>query len=1133
MLHPLHIGTRRLLTVIFWAVLVAGLLREGAEWALRQSLVRILHVSAPDAQFHLLKLSVESDAGEGVWHGVGVRWEGIRINLLTGGGMDLFELGPAIAPVLRARNMTFTRVWPLVSGNVMRVEVSPFRPEWGRFAGEGAAGTPWELDVPFHLHARQVSADTPWGHWQGPASLEGEGTGRQGRWSAELAKGEGRFEARGGWSAEGLTGEATLKAADSNSAHGSFDWGRKGTYLRLDGGEGGEHWTADVQSGESQTLQVSIARGAGMGKPGQTLSFQVEPGKGAGAWPQIANVAGRVLLPEIKLGGGMALLDGRISADPQGAAEPGQTCVALLLTGRLVLPERSFILRSTLIARGVAGHAAEGLVEGSASPVPRPLLEEPPPVAFWRISASKDGAGERLVALFHAGASLVEASASSMGEGWRWDGAWTFPSGSAKLVGRWSAGRWSSSGSFDFRRKPPLAADWVLPSPPLTGTFGLEGSEEGLSRLNLDARGSGLWQSTLTPAGWKVQVRGGAVEGAGIALSGLDLTVLGRGPLNLSLGGNFRADLSAEDFKLGHQDLGRLGARLSSDGKRGALLKADAELKFLDGRCSFDAAAKRVGGDLTLSNAQVSLVGGAVQFSDVSASWSGRPEDPAAWKAGRAKIYGEGVQRLQGHCTVAPGLDGVILDGSGSHWGGEVTGRLPLGSSGRPLLRLDAKGVDGAPVPPYIRQWVELPLTVGSGKLSGSVLIDLDNAVEGLAIDVDLAEVDIRVPDETSVLPKCTGRFHGLLSGGAFDIPEASMAIDGGKVPTTFALHSDGTGTRFSFATPTMEAERLQKAAFDFLPESLGYATFKGTAAASGRFTAADGQMRMDLVLRAEKLEYMSEDKSLRLRGVTGTAPIPLNLGGREPDLSGYQNPARVGHLDAFRQLAHVPASAGPLVIDRLRYSVFSADALRLYSRVDDGVLSLWLTDADLWGGHLRGAGRFALSSDGIRYAAQLLGRDLSLRAFCEQSGALKDFISGTAEASVTLGGDGIGATRAKALAEVWVNPDEPEPRVISRDFLVKMGGEKIRSLLHSDILEYDKAALTCGLSGGTLSVYELDLSHRANPLKALMRKDVSFEVRVPQRNSISLDQLAKNIKNLEVQAGIGKAHPPKRKGGR
>ena len=106
------------------------------------------------------------------------------------------------------------------------------------------------------------------------------------------------------------------------------------------------------------------------------------------------------------------------------------------------------------------------------------------------------------------------------------------------------------------------------------------------------------------------------------------------------------------------------------------------------------------------------------------------------------------------------------------------------------------------------------------------------------------------------------------------------------------------------------------------------------------------------------------------------------------------------------------------------------------------------------------------------------------------------------------------------------MDPEGAEPKVISRDFLVKMGGERIRSLLHSNQLEYDKAAFQCGLSGGLLSVYELELQHQANPVKALVRKDVSFEVRVPQKNSISLDQLVKNIKNLEVQAGVGKASP-------
>jgi hypothetical protein len=157
----------------------------------------------------------------------------------------------------------------------------------------------------------------------------------------------------------------------------------------------------------------------------------------------------------------------------------------------------------------------------------------------------------------------------------------------------------------------------------------------------------------------------------------------------------------------------------------------------------------------------------------------------------------------------------------------------------------------------------------------------------------------------------------------------------------------------------------------------------------------------------------------------------------------------------------------------------------------------------------------------------------MSLKAFCDESGALKGFITGTAHAGLTLGGDALGVSRAKALANVWVDPEGPEPLEISRDFLIKMGGEKIRSLLHSDILEYDQASLTCGLSGGILSVYELELSHRANPLKALMRKDVSFEVKVPQRNSISLEQLVKNIKNLEVKAGVGRGRPPHKRDGR
>jgi hypothetical protein len=53
-------------------------------------------------------------------------------------------------------------------------------------------------------------------------------------------------------------------------------------------------------------------------------------------------------------------------------------------------------------------------------------------------------------------------------------------------------------------------------------------------------------------------------------------------------------------------------------------------------------------------------------------------------------------------------------------------------------------------------------------------------------------------------------------------------------------------------------------------------------------------------------------------------------------------------------------------------------------------------------------------------------------------------------------------------------------------------------------------------LDRGIVTFYDLKLFHEANPVKALFRKDVSFELRVPGRNTISVWQLLNHIKGLE-----------------
>jgi hypothetical protein len=99
------------------------------------------------------------------------------------------------------------------------------------------------------------------------------------------------------------------------------------------------------------------------------------------------------------------------------------------------------------------------------------------------------------------------------------------------------------------------------------------------------------------------------------------------------------------------------------------------------------------------------------------------------------------------------------------------------------------------------------------------------------------------------------------------------------------------------------------------------------------------------------------------------------------------------------------------------------------------------------------------------------------------------------------------------------VDPSGDEPLVLGRDFLVKVGGAQMKKLVTSRFQNYDEAALKVGIQGGSLSVQDLVLAHKANPLKAVMRKDLSFELRVPLNNSISLYHLLDLVKGIQEKS--------------
>jgi hypothetical protein len=207
------------------------------------------------------------------------------------------------------------------------------------------------------------------------------------------------------------------------------------------------------------------------------------------------------------------------------------------------------------------------------------------------------------------------------------------------------------------------------------------------------------------------------------------------------------------------------------------------------------------------------------------------------------------------------------------------------------------------------------------------------------------------------------------------------------------------------------------------------------------------------------------------------------------------------------------------LAVKSIGFSVYRVADARLSSVAEPGGLTrIRLTRGTLWDGPARADVGLAISSAEVRYAGQLLLDHGSLRGFCRESEGLTGFLGGRFSASVTFRGDRMGLGALMALVDMSVDPSGDEPLVLGRDFLVKVGGAQMKKLVTSRFQNYDEGALKVGIRGGSLSVQDLVLAHKANPMKALMRKDLSFELRVPVNSSISLYHLLDLVKGIQEE---------------
>jgi len=159
----------------------------------------------------------------------------------------------------------------------------------------------------------------------------------------------------------------------------------------------------------------------------------------------------------------------------------------------------------------------------------------------------------------------------------------------------------------------------------------------------------------------------------------------------------------------------------------------------------------------------------------------------------------------------------------------------------------------------------------------------------------------------------------------------------------------------------------------------------------------------------------------------------------------------------------------------------------------------------------------FLLYGNGFQYGADLVVHDVSLRLFCESFPAIKGYITGRVDGVISLLNVKGGIGGLAGYVDLWTRSVKGEKMSVSKDFLQKLAGKKLRGFLFTNDRAYDTGEISAFLRNGFLTFERLDISHT----NLLGMKDLSVTV-VPVQNRISLDHLLDSIRQAAARGKSG-----------
>jgi hypothetical protein len=440
-----------------------------------------------------------------------------------------------------------------------------------------------------------------------------------------------------------------------------------------------------------------------------------------------------------------------------------------------------------------------------------------------------------------------------------------------------------------------------------------------------------------------------------------------------------------------------------------------------------------------------------------------------------------------------------------------VADRGPGGGLFPLRLRLAADHLDVASLSKAATGYVHLPVRLGGTIQEASFdgIIESADSLSGTA-SVACKGLSVTPKEKAGNLLKdaslrLTGRFdqRDLHVGG--EIREGNIAMKASGKVEDFA--SNRRKARIKASLPTAALSDLRTTFWDIFPDSLLYAGLDGAISSDLTIDYDSSGSGIRGNVSFSRFSLTDENGRFFIGPVDGILPFSYNsrAGHELPELPAFD--AR--EFERLRKFYDSPprneSDLSRITIGSFSYGFKVLEDVELLVAPGGAALSVERFSANIFGGRLMGSAAVNLAAGHPDYRAGFVLEGLSLSKLCDGIEPIRGYLSGMVDGVATIKGSGTRLSDVLGKADFWTYGTKAEKRMISKEFLRKMGGTSLGSYLTDR--PFDKGVMSLYLQKGFVIFRDLEISHK----NFLGMTDLSVKV-APFNNRISVSDLLWSI---------------------